>query len=412
MKIVVLVKNSFTNDARVDKICKSLSNNNNNVYLLAEKTFMQLPIIQITDFVLIRVPVFSSLYAQKKTFKKSKSNDDSQNSIIKKIYILFKQNKIRMYLTSFLNSVFYNLGSLLIGISIKPEIVYANDLNTLLAGYVIAKIMKAKLIYDSHEIWLEGTEYNKATRLKRYLWILIERHIIRRTDNIIVTTQMRADFLQEKYDLSKVIVVRNCSPFQIIKPKNRIRKEFGISNSTPILIYQGLLNIERGILTLVDIVKAIPDIALFIIGHGNHTEELVNYINENNLSERIIVKDSVGYQELLEYTASADIGLQLLKNVCFNHYSTISNKVFEYIMSGIAIVASDFPEIRNIIETYNLGNVVNPDDKKQIKDAILKILSGDNLSNLKQNSANARYENSWEYEEKKLIGVLNSCRNY
>lgn len=63
------------------------------------------------------------------------------------------------------------------------------------------------------------------------------------------------------------------------------------------------------------------------------------------LEEKIRFIPKVPLAELPKYTKNGYIGFQVLNNVCFNHYSASSNKLFEYMMSQVPVVACNFPEI-------------------------------------------------------------------
>ena len=114
--------------------------------------------------------------------------------------------------------------------------------------------------------------------------------------------------------------------------------------------------------------------------------------------------DEVNSEELLKFTASADLGIQLLKNINLNHYTTISNKIFEYLMAGVPILASDFPEIRKIVADNNIGMVVDPEDRSAIKDSLQNIVQNPKLlEQFKMNMKKLQGLYTWDAEEKKLM---------
>lgn len=54
----------------------------------------------------------------------------------------------------------------------------------------------------------------------------------------------------------------------------------------------------------------------------------------------------VPLEDLPKYTKNAYLGFQVLNNVCFNHWSASSNKLFEYMMAEVPVIACSFPEIK------------------------------------------------------------------
>ena len=112
--------------------------------------------------------------------------------------------------------------------------------------------------------------------------------------------------------------------------------------------------------------------------------------------------------DIMKYTSSADVGFQLLQNSGINHYSTISNKVFEYIMAEIPIIASDFPELRKLIINNEIGFVVNQDDKTEIVKAITNIIADKKKRiRFRNNVKKIRHQYTWENESKKIERIVN-----
>jgi len=404
-KILTLVRNGFTNDARVEKTLTSLTEFGCKATLLAEKNHIGQSILQRCRYTVIRIPLLSSIYNKRGSVstKPHLAKKKSHHRFLQAV----KKNKIRIWFVVSINSIIYNFSAYFLGIIKQPNIVYSNDLDTLAVGYLISRTINAKLVYDSHEIWLEGNRFNDADKLKKLFWIYLEKFVITKCDFVITTTEMRAKYLEEKYKISNVQIIRNCPNYHDVKYHDLFRQEYTIPEDTKILLYQGLINVKRGVITFVNVVEKIPAVVLIIMGEGKHTNLLKEHIENKNLQHKVFLKDMVPNDQLLNYTSSADIGLQLIKNTCFNHYSAISNKIFEYIMSGIAIIASDFPEIIRIVQENNVGEVVNPDIESDIIDKIETILSEGMLEIFKGNSRKIRKELSWENEEKTLFKIIN-----
>jgi glycosyltransferase involved in cell wall biosynthesis len=413
MKILALVKNNFTNDSRVLKTTTSLLNFGNEITLFAVMENKGLNKRENNQFPLLRIPLFSSLYSKAKANKTSSNKPVSlpKKSFKKKIISQIKNNKLRRFTVESLNSLTFIIGGLWHSRKEKYDLLYCNDLDTILLGWLIAKRNNAKIIFDSHEIWLQGIKFGSASYLKKKFWIFLENNLINRIDAVITTTDTRAEFLQKKYNLSKVWTIKNCPLLvESVPESNLLREEFDIKTRY-LALYQGLLRDVRGIFEMVDIIEQINDVSMVFMGMGQDKEKLRKYIAAKNLSTRIFIKDAVPITEIPKYTSSADFGFQLLKNVDFNHYSTISNKVFEYMMYGIALVGSNFPEISKIVKNEKTGIVVDPEDKKEIISSIREMLISNKLDEYKTNTKQARLKYNWQNEEKVLQDILKSLGN-
>lgn len=406
-KVSILIWNDYTFDKRVSNISYSLRENGFDVTVIAAKPYKGLPVYENGEERIIRIPQFSSLYSKSKNI----TNETKLQKKLEKRNFLkkLKNNKLRLFLTDFLNWLSFNLGLLFIGVISKPDIIYANNLETLTVGYLISKICKAKLIFDSHELWLYGATFKDSTLIRQKYWKYIQKKLINKLDAVIVTTNYRAKILAEQYSINQINVIKNCSKFEEIGNNNLLRDEFNIPKDRTIIFYQGLLAEKRGIFTIVDVLEGLENVSMVFMGMGKDIGNLKCYIHKKGLENKIFVKDAVPPDLLLKYTSSADIGLQLLKNTDLNHYSTISNKLLEYIMAGIAVLGSDFPEIREIIKKYTIGEVVDPDDKEEIQKKLTKmIIDKSLLEKYKRNTLLARQEFNWENEEKRLLQIINN----
>ncbi len=401
-RIIILVKNNFINDRRVFNTAVSLQNHGYNTRIIAVSSYRKMKYYD-DPLKVKRIPSFSSVYSKPRANIQTIRTNKKTKDYIQKI----KQNKFRKAIISILNSFFYNIGSYFYSIFSKPNYVWANDLNTLFVAYLISITCGSKLIYDSHEIFIEGNSFESLTTIQKSFLKKVERAIIRKTDAVIVTTDLRAEYLKKQYSLSKVWTIMNCHKLVKLNTSDLLRAEFSIPDSSIIFLYQGLIHRKRGIFALVDVISEVKDAVLILMGDGANKQELFNYIEDKELNNQIFIKDAVPMNSLIQYTASADVGFQLLANTGFNHYSTISNKVFEYIMAEIPIIASDFPELRKLVIENNIGLVVDPENISEIIKTIQKMINNkQNYLGYKQNLHRIRTEYTWENQETKIIELL------
>jgi len=402
-KITILVRNNFINDRRVKNIATFFQDNNYYVKVIALKTYKGLPTKETRIMQIQRIPVFSSIYSNPPSqIKKLTFGEKNKNRIVDAI----KNNKFRKIIISFLNSIFFNVGSFFATIVNRPDCIWANDLDTLYVCYLASRICKAKLIYDSHEIFTEGNTFFTYTWIRKFLLRKIENKCINNADAVIVTTNYRKLFLEKKYNIEGINVIKNCYNYEKIENKNLFKKEFKIKKNTKIFLYQGLILRKRGVFTLVDSIKNIQNAVMVFMGNGSDKNELYNYVHEMNCANKVFIKDAVPMEQILDYTASADVGLQLLKNTGINHYSTISNKVFEYIMAEIPVISSNFPELINLIEANEIGIVVEPENTDEIIEAMKEITIESNYNRFKENLLDIKKLYTWEIESMKIHDII------
>ena len=98
------------------------------------------------------------------------------------------------------------------------------------------------------------------------------------------------------------------------------------------LIMQGSgINRDRGSEEAVEMMQYVENAVLYIIGSGDVFEKLKTMVEKFNLSDKVIIMDKMTYQELMEYTKIADLGLSLDKGTNLNYEYSLPNKVFDYI---------------------------------------------------------------------------------
>ncbi|WP_256585586.1 glycosyltransferase family 4 protein [Pseudomonas sp. 02C 26] len=249
---------------------------------------------------------------------------------------------------------------------LRANIIHAHDVNTLPTAWLAARCSGAKLIYDAHEISTSREGYASFRRLVA----LVEQILMPRVSGTITTTQARAKFFARAYGIPRPIVLQNRPRMQTATRSSRIRDELGLDKAWPIIVYQGGVQQGRGLERLATIAAEVPNAYFVFIGGGRLNQTLHAIVETLALQERVHFIPTVPLAELPTYTASADIGVQPIENTCLNHYTTDSNKLFEYVQAGLPVVASDLPEIRQVVSRHDLGLLVPPGDSAALASAL------------------------------------------
>jgi glycosyltransferase involved in cell wall biosynthesis len=146
---------------------------------------------------------------------------------------------------------------------------------------------------------------------------------------------------------------------------------------------------------------------MYIIGNGDAINKLKEIIQEENINDKVRLIAKQPYEEMMRYTSSADVGLCIENPNFLNSYYSLPNKIFEYIQAGIPIIATNLPEIKKIIEKYEIGILIDKLTPKAIAEAINKLKNDQSLYNkLKENVNRAAAELTWENESKELGRIV------
>lgn len=254
---------------------------------------------------------------------------------------------------------------------LRPDAVHAHDVAMLPSGWLAARLARARLVYDTHEL-ATGVAY-RTRRYARLVWV-IERLFVPRADAVVTVSEGIAARLGELYRLQRpALVVRNLPDTDIDGPASGLRAALGLADETPIVLHQGAPAPDRGCETLVRAAAELGGVHVVFLGDGEpgYVERLRALAAD---AERVHFLPARPPETLLAATRDADVGVSLLEPICENHRLALPNKVFEYVAAGVPVVASDLPELRRLIESTGVGVLVDPQDPASVAAGIERAL--------------------------------------
>jgi glycosyltransferase involved in cell wall biosynthesis len=301
---------------------------------------------------------------------------------------------------------FFNMRLFFVLLFTKADLLFANDLDTLLPNYLVSKIKGIPLIYDSHEIFCEVPEL-QARPSKKRIWEMLEVWIVPKLKKCITVNQSIAEYFTAKYKVP-FIFVRNIPNYTAIQ-KLKSRKDLNLPPEKKIIILQGAgINVQRGAEELVEAFKFLDEnYLLLIIGSGDVIHQLKTNSVKFELQNKVKFIDKIPASELRHYTTNANLGVTIDKDSNMNYHFSLPNKVFDYIHSGIPILATRLPEIENIVNRYHIGTFIENHDPKHIAHQISSFLNSSGYLEYKNNTGIAAAENNWATEKQKLIDLIN-----
>ena len=280
----------------------------------------------------------------------------------------------------------------------KSDLLVSNDLDTLLANYAASKFKPfSELVYDSHEYFTEVPELIHRKKIKQ-IWEGIEAWIFPKLKSIYTVNESIAKLYSEKYK-KEIKVVRNISNTWL--PANlKSKKELGLPEDKKIIIIQGAgINIDRGAEEAVESMKKIENTVLIIVGDGDIVPQLKMYVNDNQLDKKVLFFDKRPYQEMMNFTFHADLGLTLDKPTNINYRYSLPNKVFDYIHAETPILSTDLLEIASVLKKYDVGEIISDFTPTNLALKITSLLENEErLSELKLNCIRAKEILNWENE--------------
>lgn len=287
----------------------------------------------------------------------------------------------------------------------KVDVLFANDLDTLLANTLVSIFRRKPLIYDSHEFFLGVPEIQNRKFVKK-TWSIIQTFCFKHIDSFITVNDSIANLYKKSFN-KEIQVVRNV-PMPLDIECFSSRNELGLPENRFIIIMQGAgINVDRGYEEAIQSLQYLDNVLLLIIGSGDVIDELKQLSISLKLTDKVTFISKIPYSEMMKYTSVANVGLTLDKSLNINYKLSLPNKLFDYINAGIPVVGSDLIEVKNIIDSYHIGIVVDEVTPIKIANAIKQLSENFDVYELyKNNSREAAKSLNWNVEKKKLEKVI------
>ncbi|MFK8044451.1 MAG: glycosyltransferase [Crocinitomicaceae bacterium] len=362
-RIIVSVTNDLATDQRVKKVCAYLQSANYEVILCGRKLKNSLP---VTD----------------RPYR------------VKRFKLWF--NKGPLFYAN------YNFRLWLYLLANKSDILLANDLDTLLANAWAKRFNKSKvLVYDAHEYFTEVPEIQNKPTVKK-IWKWIERKSLPLVDQFYTVNQSIANLYQKQTEIA-VKVVRNISDPKQIELKYS-KQELGLPEDKKIVIMQGAgINIDRGAEEAVEAIQLVEGAILIFVGDGDVIPKLKEIVAAKKLEKKVLFFGKQPYDKLMNYTIHSSLGLSLDKATNLNYQLALPNKLFDYIHAGVPVLASDLIEIKQIVQSYDIGRITKNLSAQIVAEHMKIILFDDKLfDKLKANCKKASLKLTWQNETKVL----------
>ena len=232
-RIIVSVTNDLTTDQRVDRVCRTLVRMGFDVLLVGRK---------LPNSLSLRDRIYGT----------------------KRLHLFFRKGP-PFYAEYNLRLFFFLLFS-------NADILLSNDLDTLPANWLTSVLRRLPLVHDCHEYFRGVPELNNRPGTTR-IWKILEDFIFPKLKKVYAVNASVARLYQSEYGIN-VKVIRNL-PFRKGHVIPKTKKELGIPEDHMIILYQGAVNVDRGLDEAIEAMLYLKTKAvLLIIGIGDVFQKL------------------------------------------------------------------------------------------------------------------------------------------
>lgn len=289
----------------------------------------------------------------------------------------------------------FNLRLLIFLLKSDIDVLVANDLDTLAANYLASRIKRKPLVYDSHEYYTEVPELIGRPVVKS-IWTWLEKRLVPKVNAAYTVCDSIAEVYHDLYKVD-FKVVRNLPVCLTVEKLENPEKS---TIKPKIILYQGALNLGRGIEATIRSMQYIDGAELWLAGDGDLTVQLEHLVEELKLEAKVKFLGRLPISKLSEITRLADLGISLEEDLGLNYRFALPNKLFDYIQAGVPVLVSNLPEMRRIVEHYQIGTIAETHQRKELAEKIKSVLFDVEKNSLwKENLKLAAKELCWENEE-------------
>ncbi|HEY7349244.1 MAG TPA: glycosyltransferase family 4 protein [Ktedonobacterales bacterium] len=307
------------------------------------------------------------------------------------------------------------LGSLFTVLRTPADVYHAHDITALPACYLAAVLRRKHLVYDAHELPVTDPSITRRPVL-RWLTAALLRGMMPRCDGVLTVSPPIVAELQRRYGGPTATVVRNLPVYQPPVTSDRLRRLLKLDAESRIALYHGGLQNNRSLDRLIYAARFLaPGNVIVLMGKGPIQAQLERLIIETGVGDQVKIVPAVPYEELLEWAASADIGLTLfLPSYSVSIQLCLPNKLFEYLMVGLPVLTSPLEAIVDIVQRYEVGRMVSSLEPEAIGKAINDLLADSQaLEEMRTNALRASETDlHWEVESGRLITLYQHIASF
>lgn len=289
------------------------------------------------------------------------------------------------------------------GQEFPSNLVQVHDLPALEAGAELAAAWGVPLVYDAHELYPEQKSFSAV---QRRICSKAEAEHIRKADLVFAVNESIGEEMARRYRITKPVTLLNAiDPLPDFDPTARydlLREKLGLPAERRILLFQGGFAPHRNLETLIQAMALVKtdDVDLVMMGFGAFGDLLkAKAIRLGLLGKRIYFLPAVPQSELLQHSASADMGIIPYPHVDLNSYYCTPNKLFEFIQAGLPILANDSPELNRFVRSNGFGHSAIMNNAKQIASAIDMSFAAEGFSNWRSAIEARRSEFAWAAQD-------------
>jgi glycosyltransferase involved in cell wall biosynthesis len=302
-------------------------------------------------------------------------------------------------------------------VRMKPFAFHAHDLSTAYAALAAANVRGSHLIVDFHEWFSENVHWD-STNLrwapypddwKRDLQKLETRCLSEASATITVCDSI-ADGMVNELGGQRPHVIRNIPNLTMVPTREYppLKKQLELAESYFIVLWQGGTGPTRMIEPIIESLAFAPRCVFVVRGPSLHIfgDDYRALARRLGVEDRLVLTGPVPSGDVVAAARGADAGIWTLPALCRNFTYALPNKIFEYITSGLPVLAAHYPEAKRLLADHDVGLTFDPYDPRSIAAAINQLIDDPGLAErFRTNTSAALLRLDADAEWQKLVTV-------
>lgn len=239
----------------------------------------------------------------------------------------------------------------------------------------------------------------------------IERWIFRNATGLVFISNRFREIVRNEYGLLPASVVSpNAADLDVFKvdhvSSTKLRQKLGIDDQT-VVGYVGAFvhwhGIDWFVKGITKRLREFPSLTLLLVGDGVCFEPIRNLVQQEGLTNQVLMPGRVPHSEISAYIGAMDYGVLPDSN----EYGS-PMKLFEFMASAKAMVAPDFPPIAEVVRDNNTGWLFPARDRDACINRVLGLVNSRDEYQRVGNNARKFIENErqWRHNAEQLLSLV------
>jgi glycosyltransferase involved in cell wall biosynthesis len=234
------------------------------------------------------------------------------------------------------------------------------------------------LEYNGSEVWM--AKHWGRLRLGDLLERSERLNLAAATRIFVVAEVERNNLIKAGVPAEKIVVNPNGVDVEEFRPgvgRETIRRELGVNDDATLAGFVGTFGPWHGVLTLAEAIALLPSdngLRFLFVGAGMFRDEVGRIISAAGRSQQVIFAGQVEHKKVPALLDACDILLSPhVPMTDGSEFFGSPTKLFEYMATGKAIVASRLGQIAEVLDDQETALLVEPGNARQLADAILRL---------------------------------------